>query len=68
MLEDSKGDKITGSFFEDELVKFEPADSFDIKVIDERKRRGKIEYLVHYIGYPNTMDEWISKKQLVKLK
>ena len=67
ILEDSKGDTINGSFFEDELVKFIHSDTFEIKVLKERKRSGKKEYLVHYLGYPNSMDEWVTKNKLTKL-
>jgi hypothetical protein len=67
VLQDSKGDIVTGSFFEDELVKFEPSDVFEIQVLKERKKGKQTEYLVHYKGYPSSMDEWITKKQLVKL-
>ena len=66
-IEDSKGDKIIGNFFEDELVKYEPGDVFDIKVIDERKIGRKTEYLVHYLGYPKSMDEWVTKDKLRQL-
>jgi hypothetical protein len=67
ILEDSKGETINGSFFEDELAKFIPRDTFEIKVLKERKRGKKKEYLVHYLGYPNSMDEWVSKNKLSKL-
>ena len=67
VLKDSKGEDIRGAFFEDELVKFIPNDVFEIEVIGERKRRKKNEYLVHYLGYPKSMDEWITENQLKKL-
>ena len=67
IIEDSKGETINGSFFEDELVKFIPTDTFEIKVLKERKRGKKKEYLVHYLGYPNSMDEWVAKDKLSKL-
>ena len=67
LLKDSAGENITGSFFEDELVKFVPSDTFEIEVLKERKRRGVTEFFVHYLGYPKTMDEWVTEKQLKKL-
>lgn len=67
-LTDSKGDVITGNFFEDELVRYQPEDVFDIKIIDQRKKGKKVEYLVHYLGYPKSMDEWVPKNRLVNLK
>ena len=67
MLKDSKGEQIKGSFFEEELVRFEPADKFDIQILDKRRRGKKTEFLVHYIGYPKNMDEWIDKNKLIAL-
>ena len=68
ILQDSLGDVITGSFFQDELVKFTPKDTFEIEILNERKSGKKTEYFVHYIGYPNTMNEWVSKKKLITRK
>lgn len=67
ILKDSKGEKIIGSFFEQELVRFNPPDKFDIQIIDKRRRGRKKESLVHYIGYPKSMDEWVDEKNLVNL-
>ena len=66
ILQDSNGEEIIGSFFEDELVKFNPNDIFDIQILKERKKGREKQYFVHYVGYPNSMNEWISKKKLVK--
>ena len=67
ILDDSKGDMIKGAFFGEELVKFQPSDVFEIQVLQKRGVGQKTEFLVHYIGYPKHMDEWISKKKLVNL-
>ena len=66
-LADSKGDTIIGSFFEDELVRYTPPEVFEIDVISERGRGRKKEYLVHYLGYPKSMDEWVGRDKLVNL-
>ena len=67
VLEDSGGEQIVGSFFEDEIVKFVPSDTFDIQVIGERaSRRGK-ELLVHFVGYPKKMDQWVHEKNIINL-
>ena len=66
-LQDSKGDAITGAFFEDELRKFNPGEDFEIKILRTEKRGRKTMHLVHYIGYPRSMDEWITSEQLTKL-
>ncbi len=62
-LQDTTGETIIGSFFEDELVKFIPSDEFDIQILKERKKGKRKEYLVHYVGYPVSMDEWISQNK-----
>ena len=67
VLVDSKGEMIKGAFFDEELVKFIPTDTFEIQVLQKRGVGKKTEYLVHYIGYPNHMNEWINKKKLVNL-
>ena len=67
VLKDSHGDVITGSFFEDELVEFKPGESFEIKVLETKKRGKTTLHLVHYIGYPSSMDEWVNSKQLTNL-
>ena len=66
-LADSKGDTIIGSFFEDELVRYTPPEVFEIDVISERGRGRKKEYLVHYLGYPKSMDEWVDRDKLINL-
>ena len=38
-----------------------------IQVLDKRGVGRKTEFLVHYIGYPKHMDEWITKDKLVKI-
>ena len=67
VLADYNGETIVGHFFEDELVAYEPDDFYEIEVLKTRKRKKKIEYLVHYIGYPNDMDQWLNASQLKKL-
>ena len=67
VLADSAGEVIKGKFFGDELARFEPSDLFEIEVLKTRKRGKKTEYLVHYIGYPSSMDQWIPEKNLEKL-
>ena len=67
ILQDSGGEVIVGSFFEDEIVKFIPSDTFDIQVIGNRAtRRGK-EFLVHYVGYPKKMDQWVPESNIMNL-
>ena len=59
-IKEYSGGEIIGSFFEDELVKYEPVQDnlYDIEVIKERRRKGVKEVLVHYVGWPKSYDEW----------
>ena len=58
IIREFNGNEITGAFFEDELVKYEPDDFYPIQVIKKRKSKRGLEYLVHYVGWPKSYDEW----------
>ena len=64
ILQDSAGELVIGSFFGDELVKYEPPEFYDINVVKKRQNRKKTEYLVHYLGFPSSMDVWVDSSQL----
>ena len=67
-LKDYKEEDIIGSFFEDELVRFNPSEFYESEVIKKRKTKTRgLEYLVHYIGYPDTMNEWVKASDLKSL-
>ena len=62
LLEDLKGETISGVFYEPELVKVTGKDkdskySVD-KVLDQRTRRGKKEVLIKWKGYPDSFNSW----------
>ena len=64
-LEDYNGETIVGSFFENELVGYKPSEFYEIQVLEKRKsKKSGLEYLVHYVGYPNTMDQWVKASDL----
>ena len=58
IIKEYNGDVVTDSFFEDELVVYKPNNLYPIEVINKRKSKDGLEYLVHYIGWPHTYDEW----------
>ena len=63
-LKDYSEEDVTGSFFEDELVRYNPSEFYDIKVIKKRKTKKGVEYLVNFIGYPESMNQWVKASDL----
>ena len=59
--------EIIGTFFEDELVRYIPSDTYPIEVLKKRKTKKGEEYLVHYIGWPHSYDEWKLAKDVENL-
>ena len=57
-LKEVNGDEIVGSFFQDELVLYNPPEFFEIDILKTRGKGKLKEFLVHYRGWPNTYDEW----------
>jgi hypothetical protein len=65
ILQDYKRRRITGAFYEQELLKTEMTDTFLIeKVI--RRRKGKA--LVKWLGYSEDANSWIDEKDLENFK
>ena len=48
----------------DELVRYNPSEFYDIKVIKKRKTKKGVEYLVNFIGYPESMNQWVKASDL----
>lgn len=63
-IEDYKSEPLFGSYYASELqgVKSQPVSIY--KVIKERIRRGKTEYLIQFAGYPEQANTWLTKKEL----
>lgn len=58
---DLNGEVIKGRFYEPELQKVEkPKDEFYRveKILKTRKRGGKVEYFVKWVGYPDSFNSW----------
>ena len=66
-LNEYNGDEVVGSFFEDELVKYNPPEFYEIDVIKTKGKGKKKQYLVHYRGWPNIYDEWKTISELKDL-
>ena len=59
-LTDYEGEKIRGKFYAEELQKV-VKDIFRIeKVLKTRKRLGKTEYFVSWLGYPAKFNSWVT--------
>ena len=63
-LEDILGEPIIGSFFENELVPFEGMEFYRTEVIGSKGSGKNKKYLVHYLGWPNKFNDWVSEDQL----
>ena len=66
-LRDLSGEKILGSFYEEELTPVELKNTYKIQILDQKisKNNEKL-YYVKYINYPDSFNEWISSKQIVE--
>ena len=67
-LKDYKGDIIEGKFYDDEIQKIirDPDDDvYEVeKVIRQKRRDGEIWYLVKWLGYDDSFNSWIRKKDI----
>ena len=65
-IKDYKDEIIKGSFYKSELEAVDKSD--DIwpinKIIKSRKYRGETQFLVNFLGYPETLTQWIPQNQL----
>ena len=57
---DYDNEPITGTFYENELQKVKMLDDIFIvdKVLKQRRRNGKTEYFVSWLGYPKKFNSW----------
>jgi len=59
---DLGGEVIKGKFYTEELQVVKEDEVFKIeKVIETRRRHGKVEYLVRWLGYPPKFDSWVTE-------
>ena len=68
-LKDQQGEVIEGVFYEPELQEVEKEDDvYQVeRIIKKRTRKGKIEYLVKWRGYPEKFNSYVSVKDLKSL-
>ncbi|XP_064631627.1 uncharacterized protein LOC135489926 [Lineus longissimus] len=69
-LHDLQQELIKGSFYEHQMQKIEmPTDeqTYHVDILKRRKRKGKLQFFVHYRGWPSSFDEWVDKGQVTSL-
>ena len=61
-LKDFSGEEIGGTFYEEELQVVDKRDDLYLveKILRKRKRNGRIEYLVKWLGYPAKFNSWVT--------
>ena len=65
-LKDLADEAIKGKFYELEIQKVIKSDEdyFDVeKILKTRRRGGRIEYLVKWVGYPSKFNSWTDTLQ-----
>lgn len=62
-IKDENNEEIEGSFYNEELVKYDKQDQYYKveKILKTRTRKGKKEYLIKWLGYPESFNSWTSK-------
>ena len=61
-IADLSSEVIKGKFYAEELQAVKEDEVFKIeKVIETRRRHGKVEYLVRWLGYPPKFDSWVTE-------
>lgn len=70
-LKDYKGETIKGNFYEDEIQKITRDDDNDVyeveKVIQEKRKDGEIWYLVKWLGYDDSFNSWVRKRDVTAI-
>ena len=68
-MRDYKGDGIKGSFYKNEIQLVDKSNNIwpIEKIVDTRKRSGRTEYLVKFLGYPPEANTWIAQNDLFNL-
>ena len=66
-IKEENGDEVVGSFFEDELIRYDPPEFYEIDVIKTKGKGKNKQYLVHYRGWPSIYDEWKKESEMKQL-
>jgi hypothetical protein len=63
---DLEGDLIKGSFYREELTIASDSGLYDIEVLKSKIVRGKKEYFIKYVNYPNSKPLWVKASILTR--
>lgn len=69
-LESLNGEEIKGKFYASEMTKAIPNenDVFEIeKIVEKRKKNGKNEVKVKWLGYDSSQNQWINEEDLIHI-
>lgn len=65
-IEDYNGESIEGTFYRQELQRVKEPEAFQIeKIIQERRVRGKKQYFVKWLGYPDSFNSWVDQRDML---
>lgn len=65
-IKDLDGEEIKGKFYEKEIQKVKLPKSFEIeKIITSKGSKKKKQFLVKWLGYPESFNSWINEKDLI---
>jgi hypothetical protein len=64
----TSGEILEGTFYAEELQKvIKTDDVYKIEtILKKRKKERRVQYLVNWLGYPDTFNSWIFKQDLQK--
>jgi hypothetical protein len=68
LIKDDHGEILEGTFYAEELQKvIKTDDVYKIETILKKRKKGRrVQYLVKWLGYPESFNRWIFKKDLQK--
>ena len=68
VVKDDHGEILEGTFYAEELQKvIKTDDVYKIEtILKKRKKERRVQYLVKWLGYPDTFNSWIYRSDLQK--
>ena len=64
-LKEHNGQELEGSFYEQEMLKTTEPDFYEVEeVLKTRKKNGKTQHFVKYLGWPKKYNSWVDAENL----